>query len=81
MKNKIDHVSVGTDSLGKGSEALQALLGVALTKGSKHDLMSTHNRVMQAGNESFFELIARDPDSPQPERIRWFTLDLSLIHI
>ena len=51
MKNKIDHVSVGTDSLGKGSEALQALLGVALTKGSKHDLMSTHNRVMQAGNE------------------------------
>ena len=75
MKNKIDHVAVGTDSLEKGSEALQAVLGVSLTKGSKHDLMSTHNRVMQAGNESFFELIARDPDAPSPQRTRWFTLD------
>ena len=75
MKNKIDHVAVGTDSLEKGSEVLQAVLGVSLTKGSKHDLMSTHNRVMQAGNESFFELIARDPDAPSPQRTRWFTLD------
>lgn len=37
--------------------------------------MSTHNLVMQAGNESFFELIAQDPDAPKPERTRWFTLD------
>ena len=37
--------------------------------------MSTHNCVMQSGNETFFELIAIDPDAPDPGRARWFTLD------
>lgn len=54
---------------------MQAELGVTLSPGSKHDLMSTHNCVMQAGNESFFELIAIDPEAPVPSRTRWFTLD------
>lgn len=30
---------------------------------------------MQAGNESFFELISIDPEAPEPGRVRWFTLD------
>jgi hypothetical protein len=30
---------------------------------------------MQSGNESFLELIAIDPDAPDPGRTRWFTLD------
>ena len=30
---------------------------------------------MQAGDESFFELIAIDPDASDPCRARWFTLD------
>jgi hypothetical protein len=54
---------------------MQALLGIAVPRGGKHDLMSTHNCVMQAGNESFFELISVDPDAPEPNRTRWFTLD------
>ncbi len=75
MKNKIDHVAIGTDTLENGVVAMQANLGVTLSQGSKHDLMSTHNKVMQAGNESFFELIAQDPEAPAPNRARWFTLD------
>jgi len=77
MNNKIDHIAVGADSLEQGIAAMQAALGIELNAGSKHDLMSTHNKVMQAGNESFFELIAIDPDAPTPERTRWFTLDNS----
>ncbi len=73
--NNIDHVAIGTDTLEKGVDAMQASLGEMLTQGSKHDLMSTHNKVMQAGNESFFELIAQDLDAPKPTRTRWFTLD------
>ena len=46
-----------------------------MPNGSKHTLMSTHNCVMQAGNESFLELISIDPDAPDPGRTRWFTLD------
>ncbi len=75
MQNKIDHFAVGADTLEQGIAAMQTALGVELNAGSNHDLMSTHNKVMQSGNESFFELIAIDPDAPKPERTRWFTLD------
>ena len=75
MKNQIDHFAVGAQSLEKGIAEMQSKLGVTLSPGSKHDLMSTHNCVMQAGSESFFELISIDPDAPQPSRTRWFTLD------
>ena len=56
MTHKIDHFAVGTSSLAAGVAALEPTLGVTVPDGSKHTLMSTHNCVMQAGNESFFEL-------------------------
>ena len=75
MQNKIDHFAIGADTLSQGVAAMKDLLGVEVPQGSKHDAMSTHNCVMQAGNESFFELIAIDPEAPDPGRVRWFTLD------
>lgn len=75
MNNKIDHFAIGAESLEKGMSAMQKALGIQLTTGGKHDLMSTHNCVMQSGNESFFELIAIDPEVPEPTRTRWFSLD------
>ena len=76
MQNKIDHFAIGADSLEQGIADMEAKLGVSVPRGGKHDAMSTHNCVMQAGNESFFELIAIDPEAPaDPGRVRWFTLD------
>ncbi|WP_282078741.1 VOC family protein [Epibacterium ulvae] len=75
MKNQIDHFAIGAASLEQGLEALNPILGVCIPQGGKHDAMSTHNCVMQAGNESFLELIAIDPDAGDPGRVRWFTLD------
>ena len=75
MANKIDHIVVGSSTLAQGVSAMQAQLGVTVPDGSKHTAMSTHNCVMQTGNESFFELIAIDPEAPDPGRVRWFTLD------
>ncbi|MGP6086333.1 VOC family protein [Antarctobacter jejuensis] len=76
MHNKIDHFAIGADSLEQGVAEMEAKLGVTVPRGGKHDAMSTHNCVMQTGNESFFELIAIDPDAPaDPGRTRWFTLD------
>lgn len=76
MHNKIDHFAIGADSLEQGVEAMKSALGVEVPRGGKHDAMSTHNCVMQSGNESFFELISIDPDAPaDPGRTRWFTLD------
>lgn len=76
MKNKIDHFAIGADSLEQGIAAMEDQLGVTVPRGGKHDAMSTHNCVMQSGNESFLELIAIDPEAPaDPGRARWFTLD------
>ncbi|WP_417522603.1 VOC family protein [Marinovum sp.] len=75
MHNKIDHFAIGAETLEQGVAALQETLGVTVPRGGKHDAMSTHNCVMQAGNESFLELIAIDPEAPAPGRTRWFTLD------
>ncbi|MEM9030258.1 MAG: VOC family protein, partial [Pseudomonadota bacterium] len=66
MTHRIDHATVGTSSLDVGVVAMRETLGVAVPRGSKHDAMGTHNCVMQAGNESFFELIAIDPEAPPP---------------
>jgi hypothetical protein len=76
MHNKIDHFAIGADSLDQAVAAMETALGVTVPRGSKHDAMSTHNCVMQSGDESFLELIAIDPDAPaDPGRVRWFTLD------
>ena len=73
--NKIDHFAIGAANLEQGVAAMRDALGVEVPGGSKHAAMSTHNCVMQSGNESFLELIAIDPDAPDPGRVRWFTLD------
>lgn len=75
MQNKIDHFVIGAESLAQGVATMRSALGVEVPRGSKHDAMSTHNRVMQVGNESFFELISIDPEAPDPGRARWFSLD------
>lgn len=75
MQNKIDHFSIGAASLDQGVSALESALGVTVPRGGKHAAMSTHNCVMQAGGESFLEIIAIDPEAPPPGRTRWFTLD------
>lgn len=75
MQNKIDHFAIGAANLEQGQAALKQALGVTVPKGSKHTAMSTHNCVTQGGNESFLEIIAIDPDAPNPDRTRWFTLD------
>ena len=75
MTNQLDHIVIGATTLEAGGAALEQTLGVTVPNGSKHDAMSTHNRVMQIGNSAFFELIAIDPSAPDPGRARWFSLD------
>lgn len=76
MHNKIDHAAIGAQTLDQAVTAMQGALGVTVPRGGKHEAMSTHNCVMQSGNESFLELLAIDPDAPaDPGRARWFTLD------
>lgn len=75
MANRIDHFTVGASSLTAGVAALRAVLGAELPGGSKHAAMSTHNCVTRAGEQCFMELLAIDPDAPDPGRTRWFSMD------
>ena len=75
MNNKIDHFAIGANNLEQGISFLQEKLGVEIPRGGKHPAMSTHNCLAQSGNSSFIELISIDPEAPDPDRVRWFTLD------
>ena len=75
MRNRIDHVVIGADTLESGTALWQSQAGVHIPPGGKHPAMSTHNSLMQCGDERFVEIIAIDPDAPAPGRRRLFTLD------
>ena len=79
MSVALDHLVVAAPSLAQGVEWCEAVLGVTPGPGGKHPLMGTHNRLFAIGSEAFaqtfFEIIAIDPDATPPARARWFSLD------
>ena len=75
MRNVIDHVAIGAATLDQGVSALRDQLAVEVPRGGKHPAMSTHNCVTRTGDGNFLEVIAIDPEAPDPGRVRWFTLD------
>ena len=75
MRNVIDHIAIGAANLAQGTNQLRDRLGVEVPSGGKHPAMSTHNCVTRIGDGHFLEVIAVDPEAPEPGRTRWFTLD------
>jgi hypothetical protein len=71
----IDHFTLGARTLEEGALYLKDKLGIEMPPGSKHDTMSTHNRVLKVGDGLFFELLAIDPEAPTQSHPRWFGLD------
>lgn len=72
----LDHIVVVAGDLAEGIAWTEERLGAALPQsGGKHPLMGTHNRVMRLGEASFLEVIAPDPEAPDPGHARWFDLD------
>lgn len=75
MTARLDHFAIAATDLASGTAWLEARLGVPLAPGGAHPRMGTHNRVLRLGDGVYLELIAIDPDAPQPGRPRWFGLD------
>jgi hypothetical protein len=50
-------------------------LGVAPQKGGVHDGAGTHNMLLGLGPHAYLEVIAPDPDQPDPPHPRLFDLD------
>lgn len=69
-----DHIAIAAETLEAGVEWVESALGVKLAGGGRHDVMGTHNRVMNLG-DIYLEVIAIDPDGATPPQPRWFDLD------
>ena len=72
---EIDHLVVAARTLDEGSAWVEERLGATPVAGGKHALMGTHNRLLKLGERVYLEVIAIDPQAPQPARARWFELD------
>lgn len=72
---ELDHIAVIAPDLESGIGFVRDVLGVEPPKGGKHPQMGTHNHLLRLGDDFFLEVIAVDPDAPQPARRRWFGLD------
>jgi hypothetical protein len=71
----LDHLVVAADTLDRGEDFLDSLLGVRPQRGGRHAAMGTHNSLLKLGERCYLELIAIDPDAAAPPRPRWFDLD------
>lgn len=79
IRAQLDHLVIAADSLAQGAAWCEATLGITPGPGGRHALMGTHNRLFSLAGEPFArvyaEIIALDPQAPDPGRARWFDLD------
>jgi hypothetical protein len=71
----VDHLVVTAPDLASGADFVRRTLGVEPQTGGKHARIGTHNLVLKLGDSVYLEVIAPDPEAPDPGRPRWFELD------
>ena len=71
----VDHLIIGSYFIQDGVDYVYEKLGVLPESGGQHVNMGTHNRLLKLGESIYLEIIAINPDSPNPDRHRWFSMD------
>ena len=72
---ELDHIAVIAPDLATGVAWVREALGVEMPPGGTHPRMGTHNHLVGLGPDVYLEVIAVDPEAPQPPHRRWFGLD------
>ncbi len=75
LRSHMDHMAITGPSLEVGMEYVRQTLGVSPQVGGEHPRMGTHNCLLKLGEKFYLEVIAINPNAPQPNRPRWFHLD------
>lgn len=72
---EIDHIVLGARTLEEGAAFIERTLGVKPQPGGRHEGAGTHNMLLGLGPDCYLEVIAPDPDQPEPPHPRLFDLD------
>jgi hypothetical protein len=71
----LDHLTVIAPTLAEGVAHVRDCLDLDVPFGQRHGYMGTYNHLLQLGDMTYLEIVARDPDGASPGRARWFGLD------
>ncbi len=75
MNAVLDHVVIGGSDLGPLVAWWKHQTGIDPARGGRHEGFGTRNALIGVDDQTYVELISRDPDQPEPQHPRPFGID------
>lgn len=70
-----DHLIMGAPDLEAAVRDLETRLGTPVARGGSHPGRGTRNAILPLGQNRYLEILAPDPEQPEPAEPRWFHVD------